>query len=100
MNLTEREKWLMQQAWDNAIDFHGNFEHWLGCSDTGMESIESHLSIQAPKPDSLVKKVDADKYRDWNKYVTHWQSLPKPTQRKSKYAINECAEGGDENLRT
>ena len=60
MKLTKREKWLMQKAWDNGINRTdcNDMQEWLDIVDYG-SMIESILR-QAPKPESLVKKVDAD----------------------------------------
>lgn len=64
MRLTEREKWLMQQAWVNAIEFHGTFQYWLESTNNGVESIEHELCAYSPKNKSIVKKVDADNLPD------------------------------------
>ena len=60
MKLTKREKWLMQKAWDNGINRTdcNDMQEWLDIVDYG-SMIESILK-QAPKPESIVKTVDAD----------------------------------------
>lgn len=65
MKLTEREKWLMQQAWNVAKDLmpsdYFDIDHWCnagtGCNGVDVEMLLAH---SAPKPESIVKKVDAD----------------------------------------
>ena len=60
MKLTEREKWLMQEAWNSArarTDCD-NMQEWLDIVD--YDSIIESILRNAPKPESIVKTVDPD----------------------------------------
>lgn len=62
--LTEREKWLMNQAWMSGRHRTDcdNMQEWLDIEDYG--SLLQSLLNEAPKAESIVKTVDSDNLPD------------------------------------
>ena len=78
MKLTEREKWLMQQAWN-----HSKYcDHVLKKMDTWLNkktefydaSIEMLLVHDAPEPESIVKTVDPKNLPDFEVLILDQKS--------------------------
>ena len=62
MKLTEREKWLMQQAWNASKDYNNESNTIADWMEPGLNNIDTEMLLahDAPASESIVKQVDPD----------------------------------------